>query len=167
MSSALYTIAGNQALHVGDIPAARAHLEAAAQAMEAIGENSGPLSVNLGWVLRQESDPHGARSMFDAGLRTARRNGNRPASGTPASAWRAWPRTAGPGTGQVGCTAPRRPFSTGRGAMGEPEARYRRESLDDVRAFLGDEQLGRAYAEGMALSVDEALDLAAERLGPA
>jgi hypothetical protein len=45
---------------------------------------------------------------------------------------------------------------------GEPEARYRRESLDDVRAFLGDEQLGRAYAEGMALSVDEALDLVAE-----
>jgi predicted ATPase/class 3 adenylate cyclase len=163
MSSVLYTIAGNQALHVGDIPAARAHLEAAAQAMEAIGENSGPLSVNLGWVLRQESDPHGARSMFDAGLRTARRNGNRAGIGyaslglaclaADGGAWRRAGRLHGVAQAFLDRTGE---------PWGEPEARYRRESLDDVRAFLGDEQLGRAYAEGMALSVDEALDLVAE-----
>lgn len=35
------------------------------------------LSVNLGWVLRQEGDPDGARPMFEAGLRIGRRNGNR------------------------------------------------------------------------------------------
>ena len=33
--------------------------------------------VNLGWVLRQEADPDGARSMFGASLRTSRRNGDR------------------------------------------------------------------------------------------
>jgi len=51
---------------------------------------------------------------------------------------------------------------------GEPweelEARYRRESLADVRARLGDEQADRAHAEGMAFSVDEALDLARGQL---
>jgi hypothetical protein len=38
------------------------------------------------------------------------------------------------------------------------EARDRRDSLDQVRAHLGDEQLERAYAQGMALSLDKALD---------
>ena len=77
ISRYLYNNAGVQALQAGDIPAARAHLDAAAQAMQAIGENSATVSVNLGWVLRQEGDPDGARSMFGAGLRTARRNGDR------------------------------------------------------------------------------------------
>jgi predicted ATPase/class 3 adenylate cyclase len=168
MSSALYTIAGNQALHVGDIPAARAHLEAAAQAMQAIGENSANLSVNLGWVLRQESDSDGARSMFEAGLRVSRRNGNRVGIGyaslglaclaADSGDWR----RAGQLHGVVQAFLDR----TGE-PWGEPEARYRRESLDDVRARLGDEQLGRAYAEGMALSVDEAFDLARGKLDPA
>ena len=42
----------------------------------------------------------------------------------------------------------------------EFEARYRRDSLAQVRAHLGEEQLERAYAQGMALSLDKALDLA-------
>ena len=43
------------------------------------------------------------------------------------------------------------------------EARDRRDSLDQVRAHLGDEQLERAYAQGMALSLEKALDLALPR----
>ena len=42
----------------------------------------------------------------------------------------------------------------------EFDARYRRDSLDQARAHLGDEQLERAYAQGMALSLEKALDLA-------
>ena len=42
----------------------------------------------------------------------------------------------------------------------ELEARYRRDSLAQARAHLGDEQLEQAYAQGMALSPDQALDLA-------
>ncbi|HET9255209.1 MAG TPA: hypothetical protein VFO16_08405, partial [Pseudonocardiaceae bacterium] len=42
----------------------------------------------------------------------------------------------------------------------ELEARYRRDSLDQVRTHLGQEQLEQARAEGMTLSSDEALNLA-------
>jgi nucleotide-binding universal stress UspA family protein len=49
----------------------------------------------------------------------------------------------------------------------ELEARYRQDSLDKLRAHLGDEQLERAYARGMALSLDQALDLALRKPGSA
>ncbi len=42
----------------------------------------------------------------------------------------------------------------------EFDARYRQDSLDQALAHLGDEQLERAYAHGMALSLNQALDLA-------
>ena len=45
----------------------------------------------------------------------------------------------------------------------EPEVRYRRESLAQVRAHLGQEQSERDYARGMALSSDEILDLASRK----
>jgi hypothetical protein len=47
-----------------------------------------------------------------------------------------------------------------------PTARDRRDSLDQARAHLGDEPVERAYAQGMALSVDQALDLALRRPDP-
>ena len=47
------------------------------------------------------------------------------------------------------------------------DARYRQDSLNQARAHLGDEQLERAYAQGMALSLDKALDLALPKAGPA
>ena len=34
------------------------------------------MTVNLGWVLRAEGDPDGARSTFEAALRISRRNGD-------------------------------------------------------------------------------------------
>jgi hypothetical protein len=42
----------------------------------------------------------------------------------------------------------------------EPEARYRHDSLNNVRSALGEEQFERAYTQGKALSLDQALDLA-------
>ena len=123
------------------------------------------MSVNLGWVLRQEGDPDGARSMFGAGLRTAAGTGTMPASryaslglACLAADRGDWHRAAVlHGVAQAFLDRAGEPWE-------ELEARYRRESLDDVRARLGDDQADRAYAEGMALSVDAALDLARGQL---
>ena len=49
-----------QALITGDIPTARGYLEQAAQEMRAIGDETSNLSINMGWVLRQDNDPDGA-----------------------------------------------------------------------------------------------------------
>ncbi len=170
MTSRLHNNAGVHALRAGDIPAARAHLEAAAQAIESIGETSYDVSVklNLGWVLRQEADPDGARSMFEASLRTSRRNGDRAATAYAslglaclAGDTSDWHRAAAlHGVAQA--------FQDRTGnSWQESAARDRRDSLDQARAHLGDEQLERAYAQGMALSLEKALDLALRRPGPA
>ncbi len=48
----------------------------------------------------------------------------------------------------------------------ESEARDRQDLLDQARAHLGDEQLERANAQGRALSLERALDLALGKTGP-
>ena len=168
ISRYLYNNAGCQALQAGDIPAARAHLDAAAQAMQAIGENSPIVPCNLGWVLRQEGDPDAARSMFEASLRTSRRNGSRADIGYAILGLACLAADRGEwhqaevlhGVAQAFVDPTGEPWQY-------PEMGYRRESLDVVRARLGDDQADLAYAEGMALSVDEALDLACGKLRPA
>lgn len=47
------------------------------------------------------------------------------------------------------------------------EACYRQDSLDQVRAHLGQEQFEQAHAHGMALSFDQALGLAYAHTTPA
>jgi predicted ATPase/class 3 adenylate cyclase len=153
--------AGVHALRAGDLPAARTHLEHAAQAAREIGEESSAVPVNLGWVLRQDGDPDGARPMFEAGLRIGRRNGDRPdmACACLGLACLAADRGGWYRAGMLHGVAQGLLDTTGE-AWQDPEARYRRESLGQLRARLGDEQADRAYAEGMALSLDKALDLA-------
>jgi tetratricopeptide (TPR) repeat protein len=168
MNYTLHNNAGCHALRAGDIPAARAHLKRAAKAQQGVGLSSHHVSVNLGWVLRQESDPDGARSMFEAGLRMARRNGDRSglAHGSLGLACLAadsgdWHRA-----GELNGAAQAFLERTGR-RWEEPEARYRQESLAKVRAQLGQEQFDRVYAQGSALNLDEALDVALGRAAPA
>jgi hypothetical protein len=52
---------------------------------------------------------------------------------------------------------------------GEPwqvlEARYRQDSLAEVRAHLRDEHFDRVYGKGMALSLEKAIDLALRKTG--
>jgi predicted ATPase/class 3 adenylate cyclase len=170
----LYTLilannAGMHALRAGDIPAARTYLHQAVQAMRAIGDQEDArLSANLGLVLRQDNDPDAARSSFEAGLRMSRRSGDRFGIAYAilglaclAADTGDWHRAAVlHGVAQAFLDR------TGQ-AWQEPEARYRQDSLDQVRGHLGHEQLERAYASGSALRSDEALDLAAGKDHPA
>ena len=168
VNSALHNNAGWAALEAGDIPAARAHLEAAAQAAQQIGWENANMSASLGLVLRAEGDLDGARSTFEAALRISRRNGDNwnmagAVLGLACLAGDAgdWGRAAAlHGVAQASQDRAGNPWQ-------ELEARDRRDSLDQARAHLGDKQLERAYAQGMALSLEKALDLALPQAGPA
>ena len=119
-------------------------------------------------VLRAEGDLDGARSAFEAALRIGRRNGdNWSMAGAIldlaclAGDAGDWDRAAAlHGVAQALQDRTGHPWQ-------ERDARDRRDSLDQARAHLGDEQLERAYAQGMALSLEKALDLALPKAGPA
>ncbi len=157
----LHNNAGVHALRVGDIPAARTHLEAAAQASLAIGENSDSVAINLGWVRRLDGEHDGARASFEDGLRMSRRTGQRfdiayAVLGLACLAGDAgeWSRASvlhGIAQGVLDLTG--EPWQ-------EPEAGYRRESLAQAGAHLGAEQCQRDYAHGLALGPDGIADLA-------
>ena len=160
--------AGVHALRAGDIPAARAYLHQAAQAIQAIGGEMLDLPINMGWVLRQDNDPAGARSSFAAALRVSRRNGDRAGVAYASLGLACLAADAGDwhqaavlhGIAQASLDPTRQPWE-------ELEARYRRDSLDQVRAHLGQEQFERAFAGGMALNSNEALDMASGKPLPA
>jgi hypothetical protein len=157
------------ALCAGDTPAARAYLHQATQALRAMGNEEDPgLSVNLGLILRQDNDRDAARSSFQAGLRMSRRNGDHfniayASLGLACLAADTgdWHRAAVlHGIAQAFLDRTGQPWQ-------QPEARYRQDSIDVVRGHLGHEQFEHAYASGMALRSDEALDLAAASNHPA
>ena len=164
VNSSLHNNASNAALEAGDLPAARAHLEAAAQAAQQSGYQDTIVMVNLGDVLRAEGDLDGARSTVEAALRIGRRNGDtwHMAGAILELALLAgdtgdWDRAAAlHGVAQALRDRTGNPWN-------EFVARDRQVSLDQARAHLGNEQLERAYAQGMALSLDQALDLALGR----
>jgi tetratricopeptide (TPR) repeat protein len=166
-NSILHDNASVTALQAGDLPAARAHLEAAAQAAQQIGRESATLPADLGYVLRAEGDLDGARSAFRASMRIGRRNGD---NWHMAAAILGLACLAGDAGDWDRAAALHGAAQAFRDRTGNPwhvcEARDRRDSLDQARAHLGDEQLERAYAQGMALSLDKALDLALPRTGP-
>ena len=170
-NSWLHNDAGYVALVAGDLPAARAHLDASAHAGQQIGFENTTVPENLGLVLRAEGDPDGARSAFGAGLRIGRRNGDNSCMayailGLACLAGDAgdWDRAAAlHGAAQAFFDRTGNPWQE----SAPLEARNRRDSLAQVRAHLGDEQLERAYAQGMALSLEKALDLALGKASPA
>ena len=120
------------------------------------------MPITMGWVVRQDNDPDGARASFEAAPPISRRSGYLVdlayASLGLACA------DADPGD-------PRRAAELHGAAQGfldrmgepwpEPEARYyRRDGLRKLATSLGQEQFQRAYAKGTALSLDKALALA-------
>jgi predicted ATPase/class 3 adenylate cyclase len=168
INSSLHNNASCHALSAGDIAAARAHLEAAAQAGQQIGYQDTIMTANLALVLRAEGDLDGARSTLEAALRVSRRNGYTRGMADAvldlaclAGDAGDWDRAAAlHGVAQMLLDRTSLPWD-------EFDARYRQDSLDQARAHLGDERLARAYAQGMALSLEKALDLALSREGSA
>jgi predicted ATPase/class 3 adenylate cyclase/Tfp pilus assembly protein PilF len=160
--------AGVYALRAGDIPAARAYLEHAAEAMREIGGEIIDLPVNTGWVQRQDHDPDGARSSFAAALRISRHIGDRSGIAYASLGLACLAADAGDwrraailhGVAQAFLDPTGQPWE-------ELEARYRQDSLAQVRARLGQEQFEPAYSSGMTLSFGEALDLASGKALPA
>jgi predicted ATPase/class 3 adenylate cyclase len=156
----LYHNAGCHALDiVRDIPAARAHLEQAERLAQAIGISSHHVPVNLGRVLREEGDLDGARDKFEEGLRISRRNGDRSGLAQSSVGLAYLAADLGDWHRAVVLHGAAQTFldPTGGRWLG-PEKR--RDNLDWLRARLGAEQFKRAYAQGMALSPEEALDVA-------
>jgi len=167
VAESLHTIAGIYALRAGDIPAARAHLHQAVQAMRAIGYENPHLSINMGWVLRQDHDPDGAQASFQAALRISRRNGDRFGIACASLGLACLAADVGDwrqaailhGIAQAFLDRAGQPWQ-------ELEAHYRQDSLDQVRGHLGQEQFEQAHATGMAVSSDQALDLASGKTFP-
>jgi predicted ATPase/class 3 adenylate cyclase len=161
LRSHLHNNAAVQALRTGDIPAARAHLDQAAQAARATGQENPAAAANLGWAQREQGHPEQARSSFQASLRVGRRSGEQPVIacailglGCLAADLGDWDRSAVlHGVAQAFLDRSGEPWQ-------DLEARYRQHNLAQVRAHLGDEQFDRAYAQGLALSPDEALPTA-------
>jgi tetratricopeptide (TPR) repeat protein len=158
---ALHSNASWDALEMGDIPGARAHLEAAIRAAEAIGSSHHAESLSLGLVLRAEHDLDGARSTLQEALRASRRLGSKRDMAIAilglaclAGDLGDWPQAAVlHGAAQALLDQTGVPWE-------RFDARYRHQNLDQAGAALGDEQFQRAYARGMALSFDRAIDLA-------
>lgn len=168
MRSFVHNNAAVYALAAGDLPAARAHLEQAAQATRAIGRERNFETVNLGWVRREEGDLDGARSTFEESLRISRRSGEQPGMGYASLGLACLATDLGDWDRAATLHGVAQAFLD---KSGEPwqvlEARYRQDSLAEVRAHQRDEQFDRAYGKGMALSLGKAIDLALRRAGPA
>jgi predicted ATPase/class 3 adenylate cyclase len=159
----LHNNASVHALRRGDLSAARAHLEQAARATQAIGQRDDILLTNLGWVLRLDGDPDGARSRFAAALASSRRNGVHGGSAYAALGLACLAADAGEWSrGAVLHGVAQAILDRTGEAWQHPEADYRRDSLDQAQAHLGHEQADEAYARGLALSFEDALDLARE-----
>ena len=164
--SFLHNNAADHALRAGDILAARAHLDQAAQAARATGQQNPAAAANLGWALREEGNPREAGPSFEASLRIGRRSGEQPVIATAilglgclAADLGDWDRSALlHGVAQAFLDRSGEPWQ-------DLEARYRQHNMAQVRAHLGDEPFDRAYARGMALSVEEALRLALGKTG--
>jgi predicted ATPase/class 3 adenylate cyclase len=148
--------AGVRALRLGDIPAARAHLEAAAtHASQRNAETDNSVACNLGWVRRLDGDHDGARASFEDALQISRRSGERFGIAYASLGLACLAADAGEwsracvlhGIAQAALDLTGEPWQ-------EPEALYRRESLTQVRAQLGAEQSERDYARGVALGAD-------------
>jgi tetratricopeptide (TPR) repeat protein len=156
--SFLHNNAAVHALSDGDIPAARAHLDQAAQAARATGLENPAAAINLGWAQREEGNPEEALSSFETSLRIARRSGEQPIIACAilglacvAADLGDWDRSAHlHGVAQAFLDRSGEPWQ-------DLEKRYHKDNLARVRTHLGDEPFDRAHAKGMALSADEAL----------
>jgi predicted ATPase/class 3 adenylate cyclase/DNA-binding XRE family transcriptional regulator len=165
VGSISHMAAGADALSIGKVPDARAHLEAAIRAAEVIGEAHLWASVNLGEVQRAERDFDSARCTFEEVVRIGRRIGAKAELAfaildlaylaTDLNDWHRAATLHGVAQALLDQTGVR-----------VPDDVRRQQSLNQARAALGDETLQRTYTRGLGLSFDQAIDLALEALPP-
>ena len=163
----LHNNVGWLTLLLGDIPGARAHLEAAIRVAQVMRYSPASATATLGLVRRAEHDSDGARSAFEQAIRTSRRFGAKLPMAEAvlglaclAADMGEWHRAAtlhGAAQALVEQT----------GNSWDPNGWCcRKESLGQIAAAIGDEQLERAHAQGAVLSIDDAIDLALGRSSP-
>jgi predicted ATPase len=159
--------AGVYALEAGDMAAARAHLEEARRAKPTNAPTESNILVNLGWVERQEGNPDDSTTSFRDALRTSRHNGDRAGSAYASLGLACL--AVDRGDWHQGATLhgiSRAFFDRTGEKCQEPEDTYRRRSMAEVRAQIGEEEFERLYAEGGGVSLDQAMDLALGRVRP-
>src|SRR5262249_40891939 len=118
-------------------------------------------SINMGWVLRQDNDPDAARERFQAVLRISRRDGDRSGIAHACLGLACLAADQGDWRQAAVLHSVAQAFLDRTGQPWEDlEARYRRDSLGQVRAHLSQQQFEQAHATGMTLSPSQALDLA-------
>jgi hypothetical protein len=126
------------------------------------------VSINLGWVLRAENDPGAARAMFETALRMGRRRGQRYILAYACVGLACLAGDLGDWHRAVVLHGVAQALLDHVGdRWQEPEGGYRRDSIGQIRAQLGDDQFELAYAEGMALGFDDAVDVALGGVRPA
>jgi len=163
----IHNNAGFMAL-AGDIPAARAHLEAAIRAAEALGSPHLIALGNLAEVLRAEHDLDSARSGFEDVVRRSRRTGDKYALAAAILGLACLAADLGDWHRAAVLHGAEHALMDQIGARWNPfDSRRRQESLDQARAALGDKQIQQAYTRGRALSFDQAIDLALRESLPA
>jgi len=161
LAAVLYNNAGVHSLRKGDLPSARRFLQGAEEANHAVGRRNSTSMINLGWVLRQEGDEAGAADAFRRALRGSHRVGDRPdisyatlGLACHASDTGDWRRAAvlyGFADAFLGSSG--EPWQ-------DPEDIYRQQSLDKVRAHLGEADFEADYGRGTRLDLRSAIDLA-------
>jgi predicted ATPase len=161
LAGGLYNNAGVFSLRKGDLPSARRFLQRAEEAYRGVGLHNPTTMINLGWVLRLEGNEAGAADAFRRALRESQRAGNRPdipyatlGLACHASDTGDWRRAAvlhGFADAFLGDSG--EPWQ-------DPEAAFRQQSLDEVRADLGDAEFDAEYGRGTRLDLRSAVDLA-------
>jgi predicted ATPase/transcriptional regulator with XRE-family HTH domain len=164
----LHNNAGWTALQLGDIPGARAHLEAAVRSGEAIGFPCPVPTLNLGLILRFEHDLDGARTTLQEVLRAGRRIGQKKNTAEAILGLACVVGDLGDWHQAAVLHGAAQALLDQTGAPWDPfDADHRQESLDQAGAALGGDQFHRAYTRGMTLSFDQAIDLALGQFPPA
>jgi predicted ATPase len=165
MSAVLHNNASVDALHAGDIAAARAHLESAFEAHDALGVVNFNLKSNLGMVLREEGDLAPALELVQDALRIGRRAGDRYAIAYSllclaliAGDNNDWTRAA-----ELHGAAQSFLDQTGQPWLVTYYSPAREAGMKATRAALGDEAFEQRYERGRKLSSDEAMRLAFQR----
>jgi tetratricopeptide (TPR) repeat protein len=161
LAGGLYNNAGVSSLRKGDLPSARRFLQRAEEAHRAVGLHNPTPMINLGWVLRLEGDEAGAADAFRRALRESRRIGNRPdipyatlglaCHAADTGDWRRAAILHGFADAFLGSSG--EPWQ-------DPEDVFRQQSLDEVRAHLGDADFEAEYGRGTRLDLRSAIDLA-------